>query len=426
MNPEAIVFAPSERTNEAPRIEFDCNTRLVECERYICSLQGQIQLLRELAGLPAIAFAHSYSSYAYVRPVVYDVAQPTVSASMCVNSPRPREGCGTAFGDGLSARTDRSPSANSGLDRPYGPPSSPQQTPSADSVTRQRAAEVQCGPKIALQKTVSVQCDTAGDASVCACTQTPAMRAPASADVGLQCAASPKASRCTSVQCDPLMVVTDDHNVVRRVLYGWKATLARHALSMVDENRVRKLVGASTFRKSRVATNLFQAWFGIVLRGKQRARRVSIALARWRGVCLQEMATKLRERESNLYDLEDDRHMTIEQNKDLVLTVDSLRFELKEQEGRLANTRASCTDLLKRLRVAGDCVKAMQKGFVIHCNMCRKVMLRMTGDETGDSVCSIQATEECDNQEENEKILDFAHTHLTHATMTNLIPLREV
>ncbi|KAK3249563.1 hypothetical protein CYMTET_41009 [Cymbomonas tetramitiformis] len=425
MNPEATVFDPSKLTKTSVCDAFECKARSLQHEQHICSLQGQILILRELAGLPVVSVTYPVPSHAHFDPALHGFAQPTPSTSGCAGGVFAREGWQTDTAFDALRRSEWAPSANS-VDHTHTNGSS------SDSYgahvftfkTPQRDVEIQCAPEGLPCKTVASQSDIAVDNSVCACTQTSTVHAPTRSDAGTQCAPPPKVSSDVSVQCDAVVVVTDERSVERKVVYGWKAMLSCHTFSMLDDDRVRKIVGASTVRKSRAVAKLFRDWFAIYLRGKQRTQRMSVALARWRGVHLREMTTNLQEKESNLYELEDDHHMTTEQNKDLALTVDGLRFELKEQENRLVNARASCTELLKRLRISGECIKAMQKGFVIHCNMCRKVMLRMTGNDSCDSICSIQATEECDNEEDNAKILDFAHTHLTHATMANVIPLR--
>ncbi|KAK3242552.1 hypothetical protein CYMTET_47711 [Cymbomonas tetramitiformis] len=392
MNPAAETFYP-----EDVRV-----SQLLDQESYICMLQGQIVLLREIAGLPPVCFPSLASMGKFGKTSFkngasdLEVDSRIAGASNRVDAQQGKR----AVTDGRRRTGSGRDVGKSGGESLRDPADTQQYIQSDACNNKERVSYASVGAQC-------TQARTAGASVGVQCTQA---RTPG-ASVGVQCtqARTPSAASLT---------------YLLQTFTAWRS--ASRYVRCTDTHASGRLLAGMRIRKADVARAVLRRWIGMLVTKSYKLCRIAYAFSRWKSGKLRTALAKIKEREIQMYEWEDDHHMTTERNKDLTLAIESLKFELQEQETRLANSRGTSAELLRRLKVSGECIKSMQKGFEIYCNKCRKTMLHMSETEDGTSLYSIQTSEECEDESQHKQILDFTHMHLMQATMAELTPMADV
>ncbi|KAK3289714.1 hypothetical protein CYMTET_2843 [Cymbomonas tetramitiformis] len=388
MNPSACVFDPCGAY--ANTLSSRANSK--NCEGCIY-LRGQIEVLREMLGLPP--------TFVVQRPFVHEA-----DAAARTTIPAPRR---EIAGDESNAYKDE--------------PAITKRTAHAETQTREEKT-------IQRKRAISHVAKSAQTTRVMEVHATTLTENLTTNDHDTQTSIA----QCVSVACGDDIVednvvrsvrVNDDQTQRCRFFFRWAIATATTDNKKRERAReaLRSVIREVAMHTSRIR-RCFATWFARILDRARAEYRLGKTLATWRKMLTYQRLIRLENREQEVQLLSDEYHMAIERNKDLTHLNEMLSLEADDMSGKAQDMQHTITELGRRLRISGDCIKSMQKGFEVKCNACHKRLLRFnsTATDTDVAMCAIEALEDFENEEDNQKLVQFTNAHLTHAVSAKLFP----
>ncbi|KAK3234622.1 hypothetical protein CYMTET_55172 [Cymbomonas tetramitiformis] len=177
-------------------------------------------------------------------------------------------------------------------------------------------------------------------------------------------------------------------------------------------------------RAANTTSASFLAWRQQTFSSSHSRNLVSLYMAKWRGVIVASKEKSLRQLALGLRRKEDEQCMLELSNKDLRSTLEKKQADIEALRLELYTYHNVCSELKRRVKISGQCIRNMQKGFEIRCNECDKLLLDMTTVGNAPSVgCLMQSYEDIQNEEHDRQLKDFAHAHLTNNISEDICPI---
>ncbi|KAK3255197.1 hypothetical protein CYMTET_35670 [Cymbomonas tetramitiformis] len=377
MNPSACAFDPR-RSYVKTRDVLPCEN-FGKCEGCVY-LQGQIEVLREMLGLPP--------TFLVQRPVVHDA--PVATAALFTTPRDEKRMAHAETQTRVSEHKSGSTSASKGA-----------QTTRVFQINASTATEnpraTESGTQTSIEQSISVACgdDVAEHLVDSEIDEAREKRAHAKLDELHKCRGFfiwVGATRAAGSKC-------------------------RERTRVIARSVVREITTDAAHKRRSLT-----AWFARILSRSRKEHRLGRILATWRKALTCQKLTQLETREKQVELKADEYYIAIERSKDLSHLNDLLAHEADEMSGKTQDMRHTISELSRRLRISGDCIKSMQKGFEVKCNACSKRLLRFNSAATDSdyAICAIEAVEDFENEDDNQRLVKFTNAHLTHAVSSKL------